>query len=494
MATAEIAAAMASIPSKKEELRKAFETLQAFSSCLASFTLKWKDLEDHLASIESLIGDRLRELDSKSHSSVMAEANPETAPEGVPRRELSCLCVNMDGVGLRSYIIVNRNDIAEIRNELGAAIRSAPDPAKLVLDAMDGFHRPRAEGEKDGDVQVIKRTCLSLLEQVQILAPEIKSSVKDQARKVAAEWKGKILDDNDKGMDAFAFLQLVATYRLASEFNTDEILDLFVLISRRKQALDLCKRLGLVQNMSDLIQKLNSKSRQLEAIKFVHALDLFDKYPPVPLLEAYLKESRKAAQGARKRGNNSSQLQNEAISKELAAAKAVIKTVEECKLESEFSCEDLQKRITQLEQQKADKKRTATVATATISRTSKQQQPSNKRPRSSTTFSYPVHSHPLPSCAQNQSHLGLIEQQSSYMGLGRSYGLTTTAALYDAAPPSIPGTVELSGKPSPRSYLYPSEFHASSSLYNRPASYGGYPVSGLGTSYGSSFYSLGYQK
>ncbi|RWW60148.1 hypothetical protein BHE74_00032891 [Ensete ventricosum] len=446
MATAEIAAAMASIPSKKEELRKAFEALQAVSACLASFTLKWKDLEDHLASIESLIGDRLRELESKSHSSVKAEANPETAPEVVPRRELRSLCVNMDGVGLRSYIIVNRNDIAEIRKELGAAIRSAPDPAKLVLDAMDGFHRPRAEGQKDGDVQVIKRTCLSLLEQVQILAPEIKSSVKDQAKKLAAEWKGKILDDSDKGMDAFAFLQLVATYRLASEFNTDEILDLF--------------------------------------------------YPPVPLLEAYLKESRKAAQGARKRGNNSSQLQNEAISKELAAAKAVIKTVEECKLESKFSCEDLQKRITRLEQQKADKNRTATAATAMISGTSKQQQPSNKRPRSSTTLSYPVHSHPPPSCAQNQSNLGLIEQQSSYMGLGlgRSYGLTTTAALYDAAPPSIPGTIELSGKPSVRSYLYPSEFHASSSLYNRPASNGGYPMSGLGTSYGSSFYPLGYQK
>ncbi|RRT72077.1 hypothetical protein B296_00013310 [Ensete ventricosum] len=444
MATAEIAAAMASIPSKKEELRKAFEALQAVSACLASFTLKWKDLEDHLASIESLIGDRLRELESKSHSSVKAEANPETAPEVVPRRELRSLCVNMDGVGLRSYIIVNRNDIAEIRKELGAAIRSAPDPAKLVLDAMDGFHRPRAEGQKDGDVQVIKRTCLSLLEQVQILAPEIKSSVKDQAKKLAAEWKGKILDD--KGMDAFAFLQLVATYRLASEFNTDEILDLF--------------------------------------------------YPPVPLLEAYLKESRKAAQGARKRGNNSSQLQNEAISKELAAAKAVIKTVEECKLESKFSCEDLQKRITRLEQQKADKNRTATAATAMISGTSKQQQPSNKRPRSSTTLSYPVHSHPPPSCAQNQSNLGLIEQQSSYMGLGlgRSYDLTTTAALYGAAPPSIPGTIELSGKPSVRSYLYPSEFHASSSLYNRPASNGGYPMSGLGTSYGSSFYPLGYQK
>ncbi|CAD5179330.1 unnamed protein product [Musa acuminata subsp. malaccensis] len=132
----------------------------------------------------------------------------------------------------------------------------------------------------------------------------------------------------------------------------------------------------------DLIQKLNSESRQLEAIKFVHALDLSDKYPP-----------------------------NEAISKELAAVKAVIKTVEECKLESEFSCEDLQKRITRLEQQKADKKRTARAATATNSRTSKQQQhPSNKRPRSSTTLSYPVRSHPLPSCAQNQSHLGLTER------------------------------------------------------------------------------------
>ncbi|XP_064967014.1 FRIGIDA-like protein 4a [Musa acuminata AAA Group] len=187
----------------------------------------------------------------------------------------------------------------------------------------------------------------------------------------------------------------------------------------------------------DLIQKLNSESRQLEAIKFVHALDLFDKYPPVSLLEAYLRESRKA-----ERGNNSSQSQNEAISKELAAVKAVTKTVEECKLESEFSCEDLQKHITRLEQQKADKKRTARAATATV----------------------------------------------------RASPRNLSQALYDAALPSIPGTIELSGKPSPRSYLYPSEFHASSGFYDRPASYGGYPMAGLGTGYGSSFYPLGYQK
>jgi len=61
--------------------------------------------------------------------------------------------------------------------------------------------------------------------------------------------------------------------------------------------------------VADLIQKLNSKGRQLDAVKFIYALNIVDKFPPVPLLKAYITESKKIAQGVRKKRNNSLQAQ-----------------------------------------------------------------------------------------------------------------------------------------------------------------------------------------
>lgn len=56
--------------------------------------------------------------------------------------------------------------------------------------------------------------------------------------------------------------------------------------------------------------------------------------------------------------------------------RAVIKSVEDHKLQSEYSCEDLEKRIAQLDKQKADRKRAAAAKP-------QQQQPAHKRPRQS---------------------------------------------------------------------------------------------------------------
>lgn len=56
---------------------------------------------------------------------------------------------------------------------------------------------------------------------------------------------------------------------------------------------------------ADLIQKLISKGKQLLAIKFVFEFMLTEKFPPVPLLKAYLKDVKNLAKKVRKDGNES---------------------------------------------------------------------------------------------------------------------------------------------------------------------------------------------
>ena len=71
--------------------------------------------------------------------------------------------------------------------------------------------------------------------------------------------------------------------------------------------------------------------KQVEAVYFAHAAGLFEKFPPVPLLKAYLKNSKKATLATLKSGNNSAAVNEN--TKELIALRTVIKCIEEHTLE-----------------------------------------------------------------------------------------------------------------------------------------------------------------
>ncbi|KAJ0973635.1 hypothetical protein J5N97_015600 [Dioscorea zingiberensis] len=498
METKEIAAAIGSIPKHKEELRKAFESLQSYSSALASFTLQWKQLDDYLSSIQSSIEVRfqdLRSLESSvlSHppaaSTVPSEPHPPAEPEKSPRPELRLLCSKMDGKSLRTFLMKHRKDSPVTRDELIGALRSAPDAPALVLDALAGFYPEKQKSAKDNEIQTMRRTCINLLQRVQEMGPEIKESTKEKAKKVAAEWKTKVSADGDN-LEGHGFLQLLAAYRLVDEFKVDEVLDVVVLIARRNQTIELCKTLGFDAYIPELIQKLNNNGKQLDAVKYVQAFNLVDKYPLVPLLKSYLKATRKAAQEIRTKGNNSFQHMNDAMVKELGALKSVIKAIEDYGLESEYPRENLQKRITQLEQQKAaEKKRTATDAAAASNskmQQQKQQQQTNKRPRPLTASTAPtVASYPPPPLVRNHPQLGMSER-APYMGSAGSYGIAgPTPHYHHAGHNLLAASAGLGGLTAPpSSYLYPPDHLVGSGMYDRSLPYGGYSISGLSAPYG----------
>ncbi|XP_043689914.1 truncated FRIGIDA-like protein 1 [Telopea speciosissima] len=521
-----ISTAIKSIDAKKDDLRKAFEDLKAHSSFLSSFTLQWKDLDDHLNSIKSSIEKRFKELESidpqagdelaveksphpipgsngKQTSSATAPVKKEEESEITPRPELKSLCIKMDGKGLRSYVVDHRKELDLIRGEVTVAFKSASDPAKLVLDAMVGFFPPNSKGDKDGELAAIRRTCILLLEQLKTISPQISPQVKEKAKKLALEWKGKLTLGGPNHLEALAFLQLLATFDLVSGFSIDWLLDLLVTIARRRQALELCRALGFTDNMPDFIEKLTSKGKHIEAVKFAYEFKLADKFPPVPLLKSYIKESKKTIQEIRVKANFSTQSQNEATAKEIAALRAVIKSIQEHNLESQYPCGSLEKQIEQLEKKKADRKRPAAAATA-----SKQQAGTgkNKRARQSapavnsmTETATSLHS--IHHTQMQQSGL-LPDRVASYLGsaAGSSYGLQGPSSLtpYGSSSSALYGGTENSvnygGNLSPaRSHLYSAlPSHLShpppsqpSGLYDRSLSYGGY---GLPPQYRPSYY------
>ncbi|CAH2050995.1 unnamed protein product [Thlaspi arvense] len=120
-----------------------------------------------------------------------------------------------------------------------------------------------------------------------------------------------------------------------------------------------------------MIEELISRGQQVDAVHFTFEVGLVDKFPPVPLLKAFLKDAKKAAASILEDPNNSGRALHLAARKEQSALRAVIKCIEEYKLEGEFPSDDLKKRLEQLEKAKSEKKRTSPVV------------PANKRTRAS---------------------------------------------------------------------------------------------------------------
>ncbi|KMZ74356.1 hypothetical protein ZOSMA_12G00400 [Zostera marina] len=202
-------------------------------------------------------------------------------PEFDPREEIKLFCINMDGVGLRSFINDNRKDLANLRTEIAPALRLAADPAKLIMDAMVGFYPSNVlnKGPKEPELYVNRRTCILLLEKLNDINPNISDQVKATASKTALDWKDKITDIAENPIEGCAFLQLLATYKLTNEFHIDGIMDIVIPIARRKPTIDVCKEMGIddkipedeaefIRNQGDFIdQEAERRKAVIHAIK-----------------------------------------------------------------------------------------------------------------------------------------------------------------------------------------------------------------------------------
>lgn len=153
----------------------------------------------------------------------------------------------MDGIGLRKYLNGASKDRNAIRAELPGAIRHARDPAAMVLDAMEGFYREneKNKGDKDLELGGERRSCVLLLEVLMAISPNVGVEVRERARKLAVEWKRKVIRDGENPLECLGFLHFVAAYGLMSEFNMDELIDCIVIIGKYRQTMDLCRKIGL---------------------------------------------------------------------------------------------------------------------------------------------------------------------------------------------------------------------------------------------------------
>ncbi|GAB4855480.1 hypothetical protein Ancab_024096 [Ancistrocladus abbreviatus] len=159
--------------------------------------------------------------------------------------------VTMNGMALQLFLNGRVNDHEKMRNEVIKGLQFSKDPAKLVLDAMEGFYLEDLEDGNEGfDLSIVRKSCILLLEELAKLKPPIKSHIRGRAMQIAVEWKGKMQVDSENHLEAVGFLQLVATYGLRNRFKKEELVKLFESAAQHAHAPALCMSLGLENKIS----------------------------------------------------------------------------------------------------------------------------------------------------------------------------------------------------------------------------------------------------
>ncbi|KAF5738239.1 putative Protein FRIGIDA [Tripterygium wilfordii] len=362
----------ATVTAKEQDLQDRLQKLKdAVVADIAEARANHQPAASDSVEVSSLLGDKNSQED---FSYRMGEIADDVAAHVKPRPELTLFCEQMDAKGLLNFTMENQKNLYAICEELTLALKSAIEPARLVLDSLEGFYPPdeitQPVDKKDATLQGMRKSCLILMEAMAALLARLDSGVdhlldpaiKQRAKAIADDWKPKLANSdidaaNINSLEAEAFLQLLSTFRIASEFDDEELCEIVLLVAHRRQAPELCRSLELTYKMPGIVESLINGGKQIDAVRFIHTFELTDRFPPVPLLKTYLKDIRRNSQGNGGNASGSFDAQGDVNAQELAALKAVIRCIEECKLQPNYPLDPLQKRVAQLERARSDKKR-----------------------------------------------------------------------------------------------------------------------------------------
>ncbi|KAK9070720.1 hypothetical protein SSX86_011122 [Deinandra increscens subsp. villosa] len=555
-----------SIPNPGESTQPpSFDEFQRQTSLMTSCTLLWKELSDHFTSLEQTllnksdaIKDKIKTLDTETKASLVSLKERETTmdnsvaialqkveaavkaaaaaagtsnsdesedkpdvddSEGLVMK-LKSFCVRMDSLGFGRFVSSRKKEMELIRDQIPVALAECADPARFVLEAISEVF---PVDKRTVCMNDLSWACVLILESLipvmmdPILGKSrvlVTPSVKKSAKEIAEKWKESLDErggiENTKPTDAHTFIQHLLTFGIVNDEDLGFYRKLVVGSAWRKQMPKLALSVGLAGQMPDMIEELISKGQQVDAVHFVHEVGLVDRFPPVSLLKSFLKDAKTAATSILEDSKNSSRAVHLAARKEQSALKAVIKCIEEYKLEDEFPPENLKKRLEQLEKVKMEKKRPAAAG------------PANKRIRASNVGSMPpakagritnayVSSFPAPpTFARSPSHTqypaGYSIPSPVYGHGSRSPPTNPYASPYSPeasaphlSPLSYPYSPEAAAShlSPPLSYPYSPEAsapHLSPPLsypgtppMNYPSPYGGY-VNGMPQAYQQAYY------
>ncbi|XP_047323115.1 FRIGIDA-like protein 4a [Impatiens glandulifera] len=389
--------------------KRFFEELETRASILTTITKLHKNIAGHFATLEQSVSQKSQALDSEieafnsqnniTHQSLSnrenslpeiesseavrvnekkdaamsdienAEGKGEENGERSLSESLRMYCRRMDSIGLMRFLFAKRKESGVWRTELSLALEEAVDTMTLVLDAIEDF----LDMKKDvrGGIAERRRSCGILIQEAIPLGGSyfgaVATSVKERAVKVLERWRkaeGRSGLVNSNGMvpgEVAMFLHTVVRFGVKDYFEKDFLSNLVMEHSSRRDIPKVAAALGLGDKMKDIINELVKSGKEIEAIYFAHESGLTDQFPPVDLLKSCLDNVCKRSINVSNDSKSSVYAMEDANNEELTVTKAILKCVEDLKLEQRYSTECLMKKIAEMEKDREERKKTTSV-------------------------------------------------------------------------------------------------------------------------------------
>nr|CAB3475990.1 unnamed protein product [Digitaria exilis] len=237
------------------------------------------------------------------------------------------------------------------------------DPEELVQESGDEEEEPEEAEEPEEEIE--KEAKEAKEEEADGKVPEEgegeEKTGPEEEKGAGDETMEAKKGDGHKGApeqpEAQIFLQMVAAFGLKDKFDGEFLRRLFVANGRKKELARIACVLGFEESLGDIVEELIKTGNVVEAIYVAHEANLLEKFPPAPLLKAYVRDSSDKAQAVLKSGRHSSSALEEANNLEGNAYRSIIRCVESCQLHSMFSTEIIKKKLAKIEKEKAERKK-----------------------------------------------------------------------------------------------------------------------------------------
>lgn len=246
---------------QKPEFMKSVVELDGLSIAIHSFTRRLDELQKHLEFIENTIESRSKQLllientnlvvvetiteeeEEKAAAAQGGEGEGEAEGEGeVPssssrgtKSEVEYLCEMMCSRSLRKYIVSNMSDEAKLREEVPAALKFAPKPAKLVLDCIGRFYLQGSKAYTKNSPMIPARQASLLILEFFLLSDNVNveslnEKEKDEAHSAALAWRKRLVTEGGLSratpIDARGLLLFIASFGIPSRFSNQDLRDL----------------------------------------------------------------------------------------------------------------------------------------------------------------------------------------------------------------------------------------------------------------------------
>ncbi|KAK4569320.1 hypothetical protein RGQ29_004635 [Quercus rubra] len=347
---------------QKSEFMKSVVELDGLSIAIHSFTRRLDELQKHLEFIENTIESRSKQLLLIENTNLVAvetiteleeekEAQGREGEEEFPssrgtKSEVEYLCEMMCSRSLRKYIVSNMSDEAKLREEVPAALKFAPKPAKLVLDCIGRFYLQGSKAYTKNSPMIPARQASLLILEFFLLSDcdcdcdgdNVNEKEKDEAHSAALAWRKRLVTEGGLSratpIDARGLLLFIASFGIPSRFSNQDLRDLILLTILSTQNISTALRRSplLLARIPDIIEEMMKNGRSVEAVDVAYTFGVEEKFHPQTILTSFLRKSKEAWKRTRAVAHGSMVLK-EANEKQLAALKSVIRCLEDHKID-----------------------------------------------------------------------------------------------------------------------------------------------------------------